>query len=518
MIGRIVNTITEWGEKSLYFASKEDAETFNHELSHLLLHQMAAFNSPVQFNVGIVEQPQCSACFINSVGDSMHSIMDLARTEAMIFKGGSGSGINLSKIRSSIEPLSVGGVASGPVSFMRGFDSFAGAIKSGGATRRAAKMVILNADHPDIKDFIWCKANEEEKAHRLIELGYDDSIDGEAYQSVQFQNANNSVSVTDDFMNASINDHSWITREVTSGEEIHSYKAKEVLDWISEATWICGDPGLQFNSTINDWHTCPNSGSINACNPCSEYVFLDNSACNLSSLNLMKFVDADCRFDVEAFRRAVRLMITAQEIIVDNSSYPTEEITKVSHEYRTLGLGFANLGALLMAKGLPYDSDRSRNLAAVITALMTGEAYRTSAQLAEVMGPFGGFEQNRIPMLRVMHKHRDALSKIDSALVPMDILHAAMESWDGAIVAGSDHGYRNAQVTLLAPTGTIAFMMDCDTTGIEPDFSLVKLKKLVGGGSLKIVNHTIPLALRQLGYEEESAMLRMKKRLRALQI
>jgi ribonucleoside-diphosphate reductase alpha chain len=364
-------------------------------------------------------------------------------------------------------------------------------------------MVILNADHPDIKDFIWCKANEEEKAHRLIELGYDDSIDGEAYQSVQFQNANNSVSVTDDFMKAAKNDHRWSTREVTSGKELHSYKAKEVLEWISEATWICGDPGLQFHSAINDWHTCSNSGSINACNPCSEYVFLDNSACNLSSLNLMKFVDTDCRFDVEAFRRAVRIMITAQEIIVDNSSYPTKEITKVSHEYRTLGLGFANLGALLMAKGLPYDSDRSRNLAAVIAALMTGEAYRTSAQLAEIMGPFSGFEQNRIPMLRVMHKHRDALSKIDSALVPMDILHAAMESWDGAIVTGSDHGYRNAQVTLLAPTGTIAFMMDCDTTGIEPDFSLVKLKKLVGGGSLKIVNHTIPLALRQLGYEEE---------------
>jgi len=503
MIGRIVDTIMRWGEDSHYFASKEDAVTFNHELSHLLLHQMAAFNSPVQFNVGIVEKPQCSACFINSVGDSMNSIMDLARTEAMIFKGGSGSGINLSRLRSSIEPLSVGGVASGPVSFMRGFDSFAGAIKSGGATRRAAKMVILNADHPDIKDFIWCKANEEKKAHRLIELGYDDSIDGEAYQSVQFQNANNSVSVTDDFMEAVIHDEEWTTREVTSGEEVHRYRAREMMEWISEATWICGDPGLQFHSTINDWHTCPNSGPIDACNPCSEYVFLDNSACNLSSLNLMKFLDENCRFDVESFRRAIRLMITAQEIIVDNSSYPTEKITQISHDYRTLGLGFANLGALLMAKGLPYDSDRSRNLAAAITALMTGEAYRTSAQLAEVVGPFSGYEQNRIPMLRVMHKHRDALSQIDSALVPMDILHAAMESWDDAIGMGSDHGYRNAQVTLLAPTGTIAFMMDCDTTGIEPDFSLVKIKKLVGGGSLKIVNHTIPLALHQLGYQED---------------
>ncbi|GAB4229222.1 MAG: vitamin B12-dependent ribonucleotide reductase [Acidobacteriota bacterium] len=503
LIGRIVDTITGWGEKMDYFASAEDARAFRYELTYLLLHQMAAFNSPVQFNVGIQPQPQCSACFINSVEDSMDSIMNLARTEAMIFKGGSGSGVNLSKIRSSVEPLSVGGVASGPVSFMRGFDAFAGAIKSGGATRRAAKMVILNADHPDIKEFIWCKAREEEKAHKLIELGYDASLDGEAYQSVQFQNANNSVSVPDEFMEAVLQDGEWQTRKVTTGEVVHTYKAKEMLRWIAEATWICGDPGLQFWTRINEWHTCPNAGPINACNPCSEYVFIDNSACNLASLNLMKFVDDDGNFQIESFRRAVRVMITAQEIIVDNSSYPTPEIAKNSHDYRTLGLGFANLGALLMARGLPYDSEPARHLAAAITALMTGEAYRTSAEIAEAMGPFPGFNENRIPMLRVIHKHREALGRINSALVPMDLLHSAMEVWDEAIARGTDNGYRNAQVTLLAPTGTIAFMMDCDTTGIEPDFSLVKVKKLVGGGTLKIVNNTIPIALRRLGYTEE---------------
>lgn len=504
MIGRISDTIAGWGKKMNYFASEKDAEVFNHELTHLLLNQMAAFNSPVQFNVGIQKKPQCSACFINSVDDNMDSIMGLARTEAMIFKGGSGSGINLSKIRSSREPLSVGGIASGPVSFMRGLDSFAGAIKSGGATRRAAKMVILNCDHPDIEEFIWCKANEEKKAHQLIELGYDDAIDGEAYQTVQFQNANNSVSVTDDFMQAVVEDQDWTTRLITSGEPADTYRAQEMMNWIAEATWICGDPGLQMYSTINDWHTSPNSGPINGCNPCSEYVFLDNSACNLASLNLMKFVDEDCNLNIEAFQRAVRIMITAQEILVDNSSYPTQEIARVSHEYRTLGLGYANLGALLMARGLPYDSDGARSLAAAVTALMTGEAYRTSAEIASVMGSFEGYEANRIPMMRVMHKHRDALADIDSALVPMSLLHSAMESWDDAIATGSDHGYRNAQVTLLAPTGTIAFMMDCDTTGIEPEFSLVKFKKLVGGGTLKIVNNTVPLALQRLDYADES--------------
>ncbi len=503
LIGRIVDTLSGWGAKMQYFASKEDAQAFNHELTHLLLHQMAAFNSPVQFNVGIKKNPQCSACFINSVEDNMASIMKLAKTEATIFKGGSGSGVNLSKVRASCEPLAVGGFASGPVSFMRGYDSFAGAIKSGGATRRAAKMVILNADHPDIKEYIWCKALEEKKAHGLIGLGYDDSIDGEAYRSVQFQNANNSVSLTDEFMKAVLKDGEWKTRKVTTGETVETFKAQEMMNWIAEAAWICGDPGLQFSTTLNDWHTCPNAGPINASNPCSEYVFLDNSACNLSSMNLMKFLKENGQCDVEGFKNAVRILIIAQEIIVDNSSYPTPEIKKISHEYRTLGLGYANLGALLMASGLPYDSDRARSMAAVITALMTGQAYVTSAEVASRMGPFKGFEKNRIPTMRVIHKHREALSEIDSAMVPMELLHAAMEAWDEAIVEGSRHGYRNAQVTLLAPTGTIAFMMDCDTTGVEPDFSLIKIKKLVGGGTLKIVNLTITRALEKLGYEKE---------------
>ena len=502
LIGRISGTLSDWGKKMEYFASREDSESFHQELTYLLLHQMAAFNSPVQFNVGIRKRPQCSACFINTVEDSMDSIMRLARSEATIFKGGSGSGVNLSKLRSSFEPLAVGGYASGPVSFMRGYDSFAGAIKSGGATRRAAKMVILNADHPDINEFIWCKASEEKKAHRLIQLGYDGSIDGEAYRSVQFQNANNSVSVTDKFMEAVVHDREWNTRKVTTKEVFQTHRASEMMNWIAEAAWICGDPGLQFFTTLNDWHTCTNSGPINGCNPCSEYVFLDNSACNLSSLNLMKFMKENGQFDIEAFRQAVRIMILAQEIIVDNSVYPTPEIKKVSHEYRTLGLGYANLGAYLMACGIPYDSDQARNFAAAITALMTGQALLTSAEIAEKKGAFLGFEKNRIPMMRVMHKHREALSKIDSALVPMDLLHATLGVWDEAIVKGSQYGYRNAQVTLLAPTGTIAFMMDCDTTGIEPDFSLVKFKKLVGGGTIKIVNQTISRALKKLGYQK----------------
>ena len=502
LIGRIVDTITGWGSKMEYFDSGADAKTFNHELTYLLLHQVAAFNSPVQFNVGIKKKPQCSACFINTVDDSMEHIMKLARTEATIFKGGSGSGVNLSRIRASTEPLAAGGFASGPVSFMRGYDSFAGAIKSGGATRRAAKMVILDAEHPDIEEYIWCKAKEEKKAQQLIELGYDDSIDGEAYRSVQFQNANNSVGVTDEFMKAVIADGEWRTRRVTDGKVERVYKAADMMQWIAEATWQCGDPGLQFKTTLNEWHTSPNAGPINACNPCSEYVFLDNSACNLASLNLMKFLKPDGQFDTKSFRHAVSILILAQEIIVDNSSYPTEEIEEISHEFRTLGLGYANLGAYLMAQGLSYDSDQARNTAAAITALMTGQAYLTSARIAERMGPFAGFESNRIPMMGVIHKHRGALSQIDSALVPMNLLHAGMEVWDEAIEKGSQAGFRNAQVTLLAPTGTIAFMMDCDTTGIEPDFSLVKIKKLVGGGTLKIVNHTIPRALRTLGYDE----------------
>ncbi len=502
LIGRIVDTITGWGSKMDYFDSDADAKTFNYELSYLLLHQVAAFNSPVQFNVGIKKKPQCSACFINTVDDSMEHIMKLARTEATIFKGGSGSGVNLSNIRASTEPLAAGGFASGPVSFMRGYDSFAGAIKSGGATRRAAKMVILDAEHPDIEEYIWCKAKEEKKAQQLIELGYDDSIDGEAYRSVQFQNANNSVGVTDEFMKAVISDGEWRTRRVTDGKVDRVYKAADMMQWIAEATWQCGDPGLQFKTTLNEWHTSPNAGPINACNPCSEYVFLDNSACNLASLNLMKFLKRDGQFDTKSFRHAVSVLILAQEIIVDNSSYPTEEIEEISHDFRTLGLGYANLGAYLMAQGLPYDSDQARNTAAAISALMTGQAYLTSARIAERMGTFAGFESNRIPMMGVIHKHRSALTQIDSALVPMNLLHAGMEVWDKAIEKGTQSGFRNAQVTLLAPTGTIAFMMDCDTTGIEPDFSLVKIKKLVGGGTLKIVNHTIPRALRTLGYDE----------------
>ncbi len=503
LIGRITDTITTWGKELEIFASPEDAVNFTHELSYILVHQKGAFNSPVQFNVGFEKSPQCSACFINAVDDSMDSIMDLAKTEAMIFKGGSGSGVNLSKIRSSKENLSVGGIASGPVSFMRGFDSFAGAIKSGGATRRAAKMVILNADHPDIKEFIHCKANEEKKALKLIEAGYDSSLDGEAYRSVQFQNANNSVSVSDEFMEAVFSDSDWNTKLVTTGELDQTYKAKEVLTWISNATWECGDPGIQYITTMNDWHTCPNNGPINGSNPCSEFVFLDNSACNLASLNLLSFLDEDGNFKIDDFRKAVRTLIIAQEIIVDKSSYPTPEITSNSKKFRPLGLGFANLGALLMANGLPYDSDGARALAASITALMTGEAYRTSAELAEAIGPFEGAEANRIPMLRVMHKHRDALSGIDPSLVSKNLLKAAGEVWDEAIIRGSDHGFRNAQVTVLAPTGTIAFMMDCDTTGIEPEFSLVKYKKLVGGGTLKIVNNTIPAALDKLGYDAD---------------
>lgn len=503
LIGRITDTITRWGEELKIFASQNDAVTFKHELCHILVHQMGAFNSPVQFNVGFEKHPQCSACFINSVEDSMESIMDLAKTEAMIFKGGSGSGVNLSRIRSSRENLSVGGIASGPVSFMRGFDSFAGAIKSGGATRRAAKMAILNADHPDIKEFIHCKAKEEKKALKLIEAGYDPSLDGEAYQSVQFQNANNSVSVTDEFMETVLTDGEWSTRKVTTGEVDETYKAKEMLSWIADATWECGDPGIQFFTTMNDWHTCPNTGPINGSNPCSEFVFLDNSACNLASLNLLSYVDDEGNFKVEDFRHAVRILITAQEIIVDKSSYPTPEITENSKRYRPLGLGFANLGALLMHNGFPYDSDKARSLAAAVTALMTGEAYRTSAEIAGAVGPFEGFEKNRIPMLRVMHKHREALSRIDSESLPAELMKAAEEAWDDAIIQGSNHGYRNAQVTVLAPTGTIAFMMDCDTTGIEPEFSLVKYKKLVGGGTLKIVNNSIPSALKKLGYSPE---------------
>lgn len=503
LIGRVVNTLTEWGIKDGYFASPEVAETFRAELTYLLLHQMASFNSPVWFNVGVEPHPQCSACFILSIEDDMDSILEWYRTEGKIFQGGSGSGINLSKLRSSKEYLSKGGRASGPVSFMRGADAIAGTIKSGGKTRRAAKMVVLNVDHPDILEFIWCKAKEERKARALAEAGYDmSSLDSEGWISIQYQNANNSVRVTDEFMRAVLEDREWPLRAVTTGEVLEVHRAREILRQIAQAAWECGDPGVQFDTTINEWHTCPNSGRITASNPCSEYMHLDDSACNLASLNLLKFLTPEGEFDIEAFRHAVSVMILAQEIIVGNSSYPTPKIAHNAMAFRQLGLGYANLGALLMARGLPYDSEEGRAYAAAITALMTGQAYVTSARIAERMGPFAGFALNREPMLRVIRKHRESLARIDARFVPQDLWEAARDAWDEALRLGEIYGYRNAQVTVLAPTGTISFMMDCDTTGIEPDIALVKYKKLVGGGVLKIVNQTVPRALRRLGYDE----------------
>ncbi len=504
LINRVARTIADWGLKDGYFASKADGEVFYNELTYLLVNQYAAFNSPVWFNVGVEEKPQCSACFINSVQDTMESILELAKIEGMLFKYGSGTGTNFSVLRSSRESLSTGGIASGPVSFMKGFDAFAGVIKSGGRTRRAAKMVILNVEHPDIVEFITCKANEEKKAWALIEAGYDGSLNGEAYSSIFFQNANHSVRVTDEFMKAVEADGEWVTRAITTGEPMDRYRARDLLNMIAESTHICGDPGMQFDTTINDWHTCPNSARINASNPCSEYMFIDDTACNLASLNLMRFMRKDASFDVEAYRRAVRIMITAMEIIVDNSSYPRPEIARNSHKFRTLGLGYANLGALLMALGLPYDSDAARNYAAALTSILCGQAYQTSAELAAVMGPFEEFAKNREPMLRVINKHRQASLNIDPNFVPEALCKTSRQVWDEAYKAGKKYGYRNAQVTVLAPTGTIAFMMDCDTTGIEPDIALVKYKKLVGGGVLKIVNNTVRLALQRLGYSEEA--------------
>jgi ribonucleoside-diphosphate reductase alpha chain len=501
LIGRVVDTITGWARKQKYFASEDDLQAFSDDLKHLLVYQKAAFNSPVWFNVGFEKHPQCSACFINSVQDTMDSILGLAKTEGMLFKYGSGTGSNLSNIRSSYELLAGGGTASGPVSFMKGFDAFAGVIKSGGKTRRAAKMVILNADHPDIVEFINCKVEEEKKAWALIDAGYDGSFTGPAYSSVFFQNSNNSVRVTDEFMRAVLDDGEWQTRAVTTGEVIATYKARDLMRQIAEATWICGDPGMQFDTTVNDWHTCPNSGRINASNPCSEYMFLDDSACNLASINLMKFLREDNEFDTVAFEAACRTMITAQEILVDNSSYPTPAIAKNSHEFRPLGLGYANLGALLMSRGLPYDSDAGRDYAATITALMHGAANAQSARIArDCGGPFAAFEKNREPMLRVMRKHRNALKDIDRTNVPKDLYEAAKNIWDEVLELGEQYGFRNAQATVLAPTGTIGFMMDCDTTGVEPDIALVKYKKLVGGGLMKIVNQTVPMALNRLGY------------------
>jgi ribonucleoside-diphosphate reductase alpha chain len=558
LVTRVAETIRDWGKADGYFRSEEDAAIFHDELAHILLRQYAAFNSPVWFNVGCdriepksdaqnwhwnhaagrvefsvsgYKTPQCSACFINSVKDSLDSILTLAKTEGMLFKWGSGTGTNLSPLRSSTEGLSGGGTASGPLSFMKGFDAFAGVIKSGGKTRRAAKMVILNIDHPDIVDFIECKAKEEAKAWSLVQAGYDGSSpDSEAYSSIFFQNANNSVRVTDDFMYAVVRDTDFSTRSIRDGSVVNTFKAKDLLKKVSEATWQCGDPGMQFDTTINRWHTSKNTARINASNPCSEYMFLDDSACNLASLNLLKFAP-NGTFDVDAYRHAVDVLITAQEILVDNAGYPTEMIGKNSHDYRPLGLGYANLGALLMAAGLPYDSDGGRDYAACVTAIMCGEAYLQSSRIAELCEPLvpateptqknlsetnlgsnvmpgaacPGWYINREPFLDVIRMHRASVNHINKANVPSTLYEASKQCWDEALAHGEKHGYRNSQVTVLAPTGTIGFMMDCDTTGVEPDLALVKYKKLVGGGMIKIVNNTVPTALFKLGYTHEQA-------------
>jgi ribonucleoside-diphosphate reductase alpha chain len=506
LVSRVVDTIKGWGVKDGYFASPQDADVFGEELTHVLATQKAAFNSPVWFNVGVPNTPQqCSACFILAVDDEMSSILNWYVEEGTIFKGGSGSGINLSRIRSSQEPLAGGGTASGPVSFMRGADASAGTIKSGGKTRRAAKMVILNVDHPDVEDFIWCKAIEERKARVLRDSGFDMDLDGKDSHSTQYQNANNSVRVTDEFMQSYQDDRDWKLKAVLSGEALKTLRARDLMRQVAQAAWECADPGMQYDTTINDWHTCPATGRINASNPCSEYMHLDNSACNLASLNLLRFLDEDGNFDIPAFKHAVEVVFTAQEIIVGNSDYPTEKITENAKAFRQLGLGYANLGALLMARGLPYDSEGGRAWAGAITALMTGHAYATSAGIASHTGPFAGYAPNRDPMLRVMRKHRAAADEIDAEMVPEGLLSAAKSAWDEAIVRGEKHGYRNAQASVLAPTGTIGLMMDCDTTGIEPDLALVKTKKLVGGGTMQIVNQTVPRALHRLGYSEQQA-------------
>ncbi len=526
LVHRVVDSIADWGLAGKYFKTGEDGENFRLELAHLMLTQKACFNSPVWFNVGVSEsrgygfyfdeaeqvvkklqpgenRPQCSACFINSVSDSLESILDLAKTEGMLFKWGSGTGTNLSSIREEDAYLWGGGHASGPLSFMKGFDAFAGVIKSGGKTRRAAKMVILNSDHPDVEQFIWCKAKEEKKAHTLIDAGYDSSLDGEAYSSIFFQNANNSVRATDEFMRGVLEDSDWWTRSVVSGQPVKRYKARDLMRQIAEATHQCGDPGMQFDTTINRWHTSKKTARINASNPCSEYMFLDDSACNLASLNLMKFLGPDGNFDVEAFRHAVDTVILAQEILVDNASYPTEKIAKNSHDFRPLGLGYANLGALLMSLGMPYDSDLGREFAASITAIMCGQAYLTSARIAEAVGPCPGYPENEESFLEVIRMHWNAAKNLDNRRIPAALFKAAEECWRCAYEVGERTGFRNSQTTVLAPTGTIGFMMDCDTTGIEPDLALVKYKKLVGGGVIKIVNHTVPQALIKLGYTPE---------------
>jgi ribonucleoside-diphosphate reductase alpha chain len=506
VVDRIVDTITAWGIEANYFVDEEEAETFCAELKHLLITQKAAFNSPVWFNIGVKNVPQQgSACFILSVDDSMRSILNWYTEEGIIFKGGSGAGVNLSKIRASAEMLEGGGTASGPVSFMRGADASAGTIKSGGKTRRAAKMVILDADHPDIEEFVWCKANEEKKARVLRDAGFDMDLDGKDIHSIQYQNANNSVRVSDDFMHAVLADDEWELTARGDGRTISIMKARELWRQIARAAWECADPGLQFDTTINKWHTSANTARINGSNPCSEYMHIDNSACNLASLNLMKFLVEDGTFDVEAFRASIEVLFTAQEIIVGAADYPTEKIAENSRKFRQLGIGYANLGALLMASGLAYDSDEGRAWAAAITALMTGHAYVTSARTAGRMGPHEGYAENAEPMLNVLRMHRDASYLIDALKAPAELLEAAQQAWEEAVDLGSRHGVRNAQASVLAPTGTIGLLMDCDTTGIEPDLGLVKFKKLVGGGNMSIINQTVPRALRKLGYSEDEA-------------
>jgi len=505
LIDRVVDTIVRQGLQEGYFETSSEAETFREELKYVLATQRAAFNSPVWFNIGAPDRAQqASACFILGVEDTMPSILQWYTDEGMIFKGGSGSGVNVSTIRSSVEPLGKSaGRASGPLSFMRGADSVAGAIKSGGKTRRAAKMVIMNVDHPDVEEFIWCKSIEEDKARVLQAAGFDMSLDGRDIFSVQYQNANNSVRVTDDFMQAVMNDDDWHLKAVTTGKTVRTVKARDVWRQIAEAAWKCADPGMQFDTTINKWHTTPVAGPINGSNPCSEYMSLDNSACNLSSINLLKYLNDDFSFDIEAFKHTVELMFTSQEILVGYSEYPTPRITKTAKAYRQLGLGYANLGAMLMAQGLPYDSDEGRAQAAAVTALMTGHGYATSAKIARKVGPFAGFHKDREGMLHVLRMHREAVNNIDASMVAEDLLSAATQSWDEANELAELYGVRNSQASLLAPTGTIGLMMDCDTTGIEPDLGLVKVKKLVGGGTMSIVNQTVPRALKSLGYTPE---------------
>lgn len=505
LIDRVVDTITRQGVQEGYFSSDAEADDFREELKYILATQRAAFNSPVWFNIGAPDRAQqASACFILAVEDTMPSILEWYKEEGMIFKGGSGAGINVSTIRGSVEPLGKSaGRASGPLSFMRGADSVAGAIKSGGKTRRAAKMVIMNADHPDIEEFVWCKAIEERKARVLESAGFDMTLDGKDIFSVQYQNANNSVRVTDEFMNAVLNDEEWQLVGVKTGKVTKTVRARELFRQIAQAAWECADPGMQFDTTINKWHTAPNAGRINASNPCSEYMHLDNSACNLASINLLKYLREDNTFDIEAFKHTVELIFTAQEILVGYSSYPTEKIGKNAKAYRELGIGYANLGAMLMAQGLPYDSDEGRAQAAAVTALLTGHAYATSAKIARIVGPFAGFLKDRQGMLNVLKMHREAVSSIDASLVSEEILSAAASAWDEAVELGERYGVRNAQASVLAPTGTIGLMMDCDTTGIEPDLGLVKVKKLVGGGTMNIVNQTVPRALKALGYTKE---------------